>query len=86
MRQKKKVFLLTLLSLFSFTLERYIIVSGQTARNGTFYNAMFCSLYCMFVRKRNQYIMYIFYPSWGRGRDRMVVGFTTTCAISAYHH
>ena len=24
--------------------------------------------------------------NWGRrGRDRMVVGFTTTCAISAYH-
>jgi hypothetical protein len=24
---------------------------------------------------------------WGRrGRDRMVVGFTTTCAISAHHH
>jgi hypothetical protein len=21
-----------------------------------------------------------------RGRDRMVVAFTTTCAISAYHH
>jgi len=21
-----------------------------------------------------------------RGPDRMVVGFTTTCAISAYHH
>jgi hypothetical protein len=21
-----------------------------------------------------------------RDRDRMVVGFTTTCAISAYHH
>jgi len=21
-----------------------------------------------------------------RGRDRIVVGFTTTCAISAYHH
>jgi hypothetical protein len=21
-----------------------------------------------------------------RGRDRMVVGFTTTCLISAYHH
>ena len=20
------------------------------------------------------------------GRDRMIVGFTTTCAISAYHH
>jgi len=24
---------------------------------------------------------------WGRrGLDRVVVGFTTTCAISAYHH
>jgi len=22
----------------------------------------------------------------GRHHDRMVVGFTTTCAISAYHH
>jgi len=21
-----------------------------------------------------------------RGRDRMIVGFTNTCAISAYHH
>jgi hypothetical protein len=29
------------------------------------------------------------YHSWNegrRGRDRMAVGFTTTCAISAYHH
>jgi hypothetical protein len=25
--------------------------------------------------------------TWGRhGRNRMVVGFTTTCTISAYHH
>ena len=30
--------------------------------------------------KKNMYI-------WGRrARDRMVVGFTTTCLISAYHH
>ena len=27
------------------------------------------------------------YHIWGRrGRDRMVVGFTTTCAINANHH
>ena len=26
------------------------------------------------------------YRGCHRGRDRMVVGFTTTCAISAYHH
>jgi hypothetical protein len=27
------------------------------------------------------------YNNWGRRvRDHMVVGFTTTCAISAYHH
>jgi len=26
------------------------------------------------------------YAIWDRrGRDRMIVGFTTTCAISAYH-
>jgi hypothetical protein len=23
---------------------------------------------------------------WPRRRDRMVVGFTTACAVSAYHH
>jgi len=23
---------------------------------------------------------------FGRGRDRMVVGFTNSCAINAYHH
>ena len=26
------------------------------------------------------------FPSKGRGCDRMAFGFTTTCAISAYHH
>ena len=26
------------------------------------------------------------YSRGRRGRDRMVVGFTTTCAISAYQH
>jgi hypothetical protein len=31
--------------------------------------------------------MYICVSLWGcRGRDRTVGGFTTTCAISAYHH
>jgi hypothetical protein len=25
-------------------------------------------------------------PRGHRGRDRLVVGFTTTCVISAYHH
>ena len=31
------------------------------------------------------YIITLFYGG-RRGRDRMVVGFTTTYAISAYHH
>ena len=43
--------------------------------------------------KLHKYIIYFisnnkvtFYP-WGhRGRDRMVVGFTTTYAINTYHH
>jgi hypothetical protein len=28
----------------------------------------------------------IFFLGGRRGRDRMVVGFTTTCAISYHHH
>jgi hypothetical protein len=33
------------------------------------------------------YIIWLLYRWRGRhGRDRMVVGFTTTCGISAYHH
>jgi len=34
------------------------------------------------------YIYFVLYPDLRgrRGRDRMVVGFTTTYAISAYHH
>ena len=34
-----------------------------------------CQLYINLINSRGR-----------RGRDRMVVGFTTTCAISAYHH
>jgi hypothetical protein len=31
--------------------------------------------------------LYLLTCIWGRsGRDHMVVGFTTNCAISAYHH
>jgi hypothetical protein len=32
-------------------------------------------------------VVFIFTTFWGRrGRDRIVVEFITTCAISAYHH
>jgi hypothetical protein len=34
----------------------------------------------------NQYIYMSFHIRGHRGRDRMVVGFTTTYVISAYHH
>jgi len=40
------------------------------------------SLDCIQLQLRNIY----FLRRDGRDRDRMVVGFTTTCAISAYHH
>ena len=40
---------------------------------------------CMFTVCKQ--IMQFIINNWGhRGRDRMVVGFTTTCAISTYHH
>ena len=44
-----------------------------------FKNLMFCcSYFCMLINHNNL---------WGhRGHDRMVDGFTTTHAISAYHH
>jgi len=39
---------------------------------------------CCALQHINNHISYM---SCGRhGRDRRVVGFTTTCAISAYHH
>jgi len=35
----------------------------------------------------NIFLFVIHVPNWGHyGRDRMVDGFTTTCAISTYHH
>ena len=54
-----------------------------------------CDTYCKQVLNRyniyngsNDDVIYrTFIWNWGRrGRDRMVVGFTTTYAISAYHH
>jgi hypothetical protein len=39
------------------------------------------------TQKKTLSILSSLYNSWGRySRDRMVVGFTTTCAISVYHH
>jgi hypothetical protein len=37
--------------------------------------------------KKNAFMLqYVIKPRGRRGRDRMVVGFTTSYAISAYHH
>ena len=38
----------------------------------------------MYLNKHNIIVTAV--PVERRGRDRMIVGFTTTCAISAYHH
>ena len=38
------------------------------------------------TNKQKQSNTNVIYNSGRHGRDRMVVGFTTTCAISAYHH
>ena len=40
-----------------------------------YFHYRFCIMYCRNIL------------TWGcRGRDRMIVGFTATCTISAYHH
>lgn len=44
-----------------FSLLAYVIVSGQTTRNGTFYNAMFCSLfYCMLENETVHHVHILF--------------------------
>jgi len=44
---------------------------------------VYCSSFSSFIFV----ISFVFESSRGRrGGDRMVVGFTTTCATSAYHH
>jgi hypothetical protein len=49
-----------------------------------------CSYYSLswFVEKHQiQILVFGFGPTWHGGRrGRMVVGFTTTCAIRSYHH
>ena len=48
---------------------------------------MFCSLSSISVSSTFSFIWIILLSTWIlHGRDRMVVGFTTTYAISAYHH
>ena len=39
-----------------------------------------------FVPFNTREILLLLEDGGSRGRNRMVVGFTTTCAISAYHH
>jgi hypothetical protein len=48
----------------------------------------FCSLVVIIAIHKNLLLLYIIDNQERRrhGRDRMVVGFTTTYAISAYHH
>jgi hypothetical protein len=42
-------------------------------------------IYCNVDIKPTKYYFALLYKGC-RGRDRIVVGFTTTCAISVYHH
>jgi len=53
--------------------------AGNCSKNAKLYS---CDLLSLF----DNYMLTTVYM-WGhRGRDHMVVGFTTTCVISAYHH
>ena len=41
---------------------------------------------CAFTRYQTKYFQ-VYLIQWGRhGHDYLVIGFTTTCAFSAYHH
>jgi hypothetical protein len=57
----------------------------QWAR-GVFFFLLFLALCLIYLFFFNFILMYLLGRMGRRGRDRMVVVFTTTCAISAYHH
>jgi hypothetical protein len=44
-----------------------------------------CFLYCLFIYVLSL-VNQLLLSGGRRGRYHMVVGFTTTCVISAYHH
>jgi hypothetical protein len=44
-----------------------------------------CPFLLYFILKVSK-LLYRFHLKGRRGRDRMVIKFTTICAISAYHH
>ena len=48
--------------------------------------SFFCAAKASVRRLAPRAIFYLIYLRGRRGRDRMVVGFTTTCTISACHH
>jgi hypothetical protein len=43
-------------------------------------------VYLFLMELHSRYLGFVYTTLISRGRDRMVVGFTITCAISAYHH
>ena len=49
-------------------------------------NSLMVKMRLPFVDNDLLYIEVLFKAGGHRGRDRMVVGFTTTYTISAYHH
>ena len=61
---------------------RYVDISSQV---GSLTDFMIWNLFLFFTIYVLLYSHLIFFVG-RRGRDRMVVGFTTTYAISAYHH
>jgi len=73
---------------FSYIVEVSFLVGGdrgvhKNTDDPVEYNQRYTSLfiYLLFC------LIYLLTCIWGRsGRDHMVVGFTTNCAISAYHH
>jgi hypothetical protein len=75
----------------NITLNMYLLVDALNV--SWFYYAKIICLFLILVYSLNSRFYYfiflstiIFFQRVRRGRDRMVFGFTTACAISAYHH
>jgi hypothetical protein len=56
-----------------------------TSTNNILMEICDCFFYCLFISVLS-FVNQLLLCGGHRGRDHMVVGFTTTCVLSAYHH
>ena len=68
------------------TSHQYLIIKMKTGKGQTEQRLFDWKIRAVYKRACDSSIAAMCVLFRNHGRDRMIVGFTTTCAISAYHH